>query len=159
MTKTTEQLNYIYFYKGMSILTFNDTDITIPQYIFRATKRYRFNTINGILEKQCVSCNKWFPVCSIKGNEFKFSDNESKFHFFGKSGFHTYCRKCEKPRTQAAPVPTPTGKKQYVNIIIPEHLKQYLKARSILENTTSTNIIIKMLETAATENPINISFK
>lgn len=163
MLKSAEQQKYIYFSKDMSPITFNDIEIPTPEYVFRAAKRYRFNSSEGVLEKQCSNCTTWFCVCKIEDNSFKKIHDESLIHFFGKSGFSTNCRKCGDPQplkiTNQLSAIDKDDKKNYLNIILPEHLKKYLKAKSFLEDRSVTNIVVEMLETTAKENPITISFK
>lgn len=158
MLKSTEQQNYIYITKDIKTITINDMEVSIPLYVFRSTKRYRINNLEGTLEKQCVNdkCNKWFTVCKIENNSFNIINDESLIHFLGaKSGFSTYCRQCEKPNT---PPPEPPHTKP-LNINLPSDLKKYLKTKSYLEDRSLTNILIEILDDYAKENPINISFK
>lgn len=164
MIEMIEQQNYIRFNKDMTTITIDDIEITIPTYVFRATKRYRFNATDKILEKQCVSCNRWFSICTIEDNSFKLINDECLIHFLGKSGAATYCRKCEKDRISDCPAPEPNPKPSMVNrkslnIIIPDHHKKYLKCKSYLEDRNVTSIVLEILENYIKENPINVSFK
>ncbi|WP_291628075.1 Arm DNA-binding domain-containing protein [Clostridium sp.] len=92
--------NYIYFTKGDNKITFNYIDIFIPKYINKARIRYRYNTANNIMEKQCSKCLTFYNVLQLENNEFIDIRNEDSIHLHSnKSGFASACNRCKGPTT------------------------------------------------------------
>lgn len=140
--------NYIYFTKGDNKITFNDIDIFIPEYINKARSRYRYNTANNIIEKQCSKCLTFYNVLQLDNNEFIDIHSEDSIHLHSnKSGFASTCNRCK------GPTPSLTTKKsitstveESLNLSIPLELKRTYQHAAIDHNCTLKDLVIKALE-------------
>lgn len=86
---------YHYFKKGELDIHLKNETIVAPEYINKGAKNYRFNLENNILEKKCISCNKFFEVQKYSDGSFIDIHDEEQIHYFSEiSGFQGKCKKC-----------------------------------------------------------------
>lgn len=140
--------NYIYFTKGDNKITFNDIDISIPEYINKARSRYRYNTTNNIMEKQCSKCLTFYNVLQLDNNEFIDIHSEDSIHLHSnKSGFASACNKCKgQGASSTSKKDTYPTTEESLNLNIPLSLKRTYQHAAIDHNCTLKDLVIKALE-------------
>lgn len=140
--------NYIYFNKGDNKIVVNDKKITIPTYINNARSRYRFNTTNNVIEKQCSKCLTFYDVLKSTDNEFTDIHKEEEIHLHSqKSGFASACNKCKgQVRPSTPKKDTYPTSEESLNLNIPLSLKRTYQHAAIDHNCTLKDLVIKALE-------------
>lgn len=139
--------NYIYFTKGDNKITFNDIDIFIPEYINKARSRYRYNTRNNVMEKQCSKCLTFYNVLQLTNNEFIDIHNEKILHLHShKSGFASVCNSCKDSINTTKKTLTCAMDEESLNLNIPLSLKRTYQHAAIDRNSTLKDLVIKALE-------------
>ncbi len=130
-----------------------DEKIIVPDFVNRARKRYRFDEITKILEKQCSGCEKWYTVTELKEGEWNDIHDEEDIHKMN-SGFHTYCEKCRPNRENKKLDTIKNGKQDKCSVYLTDKQRKYLKMRAAAEGIPMKALLSEIIDCEIEKKPI-----
>lgn len=141
----------------------------IPAYVSSAKKRYRFDSDDKILSKQCSACERWFPVSQY--SEGKWIDIRQEHIKHYRSGYSSYCVDCTPVAPSKAAI-TKTGsadhpkdkdtsddisshtKPEKYSVFLSDSHKRYLRLRAAGQSRTIKQVLSEIIEREIAENPV-----
>jgi hypothetical protein len=131
--------------------------VYIPDYIALSFKRYRYDKEDKMLQKQCVTCSRWFNALHLQGNTLIDVHCESEFHLrTGSSGYEIRCNSCtEKYKISTKKIAEPKNIKNNTNakekndkysLYLKPSNKKFLDFIAALNGITIADVLNQIIE-------------
>ena len=128
----------------------------VPDYVDKARRRYRFDSEESILEKQCCKCGRWLKVARHEKTDWTDIHQESEIHRM-RSGYSSYCCECTvklKPASTIHSVEQKAEVQDKCSVFLSEKQRRYLKIRAAAQDKAMKELLSEILEYEMRENPI-----
>lgn len=137
--------------KRLYITLENGDQVDVPGFVGKSYKRYRYNTSDKTIEKQCYKCKTWFKVLKVRPDKLEDIHNESEFHFIShKSGYGSYCQPCTNPPAS----PKKSKELQKYSVFLTAENHRYIMLRCAAQNSRKTELINSLIDRERLQKPI-----
>lgn len=134
----------------------NGEEVDVPDYVDKARRRYRYDSEESILEKQCCKCGKWLKVARYEKSDWADIHQENEIHRM-RSGYSSYCGECTvklKPALTIQSVEQKAEVQDKCSVFLTEKQKRYLKIRAAAQDKAMKELLSEILDEEMRENPI-----
>ena len=153
--------DFIVFSQDFMYINYNGAKFSIPKYIEKAFKRYRYYNEEGLIKKQCTDCLRWFDVMKVIDSTLMDCHDENEIHLMkGISGFDVRCVDCNNKKKEIIVEQKKLKEKNVkCSLYLKASNKQYLELAAKLQNKCIAELLNEIIEKEKEKNPIELLAK
>lgn len=146
--------DFVYFKKGsLDFINSYDEICVAPSFVEKASKNYRYDLEQDILEKQCIACKRFFPVQKRSEGQYYDIHNEEDIHFIGTvSGYSVRCKECTG--SEPAALPDTSVNDSFTVPLLTIDNANYVKLLCIMKSYTEEEALNFIITIVKKHNPI-----